>query len=349
MNSRARQLAAIRHEVPDRIPLDCIHVEIQGQLAGILGIPQEQVLPALGIDGRLVAVAYAGEMPSGPDEALVNEWGSPHTQEYGTSGPYPLASASTVAEIAAYPWPDPERYDYAAAASEARQWGSEYAVRGPYWLPLFDRACELLGMEEAMICMRATPVLFEALLDEVFQRTATICRRLLEACGDAMPILCLGDDFATQRGLMISPDDWRRLLKPRYAALFALGKRLSKVVWFHSCGDITAVLPDLIDIGMDVWETVQLHTLPISAERLKREYGEHITFFGGVNTQRLPFITPEAVRVEVRRCIEAFGRNGGYICGPDHHIKPDVPAQNALALFEAARTYRGRGYTLLSE
>ena len=81
-------------------------------------------------------------------------------------------------------------------------------------------------------------------------------------------------------------------------------------------------------------------------EALKREYGRHITCFGAVNTQRLPFLTPAQVAAEVKRCIDMLGKGGGYICGPDHHIKPDVRAANAVALFEAARGYRGPGYTV---
>jgi len=136
---------------------------------------------------------------------------------------------------------------------------------------------------------------------------------------------------------MMDPALWRRMLKPRYAQLFALGKRRGLPIWFHSCGDITAVLPDLIDIGMDVWETVQLHTLPLPPEELKRRYGRQIAFFGGVNTQRLPFMTPAEVSGEVRRCIDVLGEGGGYICGPDHHLKPDA---NVVSLFDAARDCR---------
>ena len=83
----------------------------------------------------------------------------------------------------------------------------------------------------------------------------------------------------------------------------------------------------------------------MSAERLKATYGRHVTFFGGVNTQRLPFVKPAAVREEVLRCIEVLGKGGGYICGPDHHIKPDVPAENVVALYETVRRFRGAGYS----
>jgi len=184
--------------------------------------------------------------------------------------------------------------------------------------------------------MAIEPAIFEAVVEHIFENLAEYCKRLLSACGDAMPILCLGDDFATQRGIMMDPNLWREFLKPRYAKLFEIGKNMGKLVWFHSCGDITAVLSDLIDVGIDVWETVQLHTLPMPAEKLKQEYGKHITFFGGINTQNLPYATPDEVRTEVLRCIEILGKDGGYICGPDHHIKPDVSAENTVMLFDTA-------------
>jgi len=201
-------------------------------------------------------------------------------------------------------------------------------------------------MQTALIWMVAEPRLFEAALEAVFERTFALCQGYIERCGEHLDIFCLGDDFASQRGMLFSPDLWRKHLKPRYAKLFELGKAAGKYIWFHSCGDISAVLPDLIDIGMDVWETVQLHTLPWSPEKLKREYGKHITLFGAVNTQRLPFWSPAQVSSKVRRCIDLLGEGGGYICGPDHHIKPDVSAANTVALFDAVRGYHRPGYTV---
>jgi uroporphyrinogen decarboxylase len=182
-------------------------------------------------------------------------------------------------------------------------------------------------------------------VEQVFRFSCRYIEHFLAAVGPKLDILYLADDFAAQRGLTMAPAQWRQFLKPRYAALFAFGKRSGLPIWFHSCGDITAVLPDLIEIGMDVWETVQLHALPMSPAELKRQYGRDITFFGGVNTQALPFRTPNQVQEEVQRCIAGLGESGGYICGPDHHIKPDVPAANAVALFDTAREYRRSGYT----
>ena len=340
MTPRERELATIRHEHTDRISTDVICVENQEEIAAYLGIEQNGVYDRLGIDGRIVVAGYRGGLPTGLAEGVIDEWGVVEYVDYGTSHIWPLAKVTCVTDIEAYPWPDPARYDYLAAAKAAHAMAGEYAVRGPYWMPLFCRVCNLFGMEEAMMRMAVEPAIFNAALDRVFEITDEYCRRLFEACGDDLPIFCLGDDFATQRGLMISPESWRAFLKPRFARLFERAKRAGKFVWFHSCGDITAILPDLVDIGLDVWETVQLHTVPMAPEHLKREFGKHITFFGGVNTQRLPFVTPAEVRSEVRRCIEVLGKDGGYICGPDHHIKTDVSAENVLALFDTAKEWQ---------
>ena len=346
MLPRQRQLAAIDHELTDRVSVDAICVENVDAIAQHLGIDSGAVHDRLGIDGRLVAAGYTGPVGEPIEGQPVNAWGSVDSGDYGTTHVAPLAGARTVAQVEAYAWPDPADYDYAAAAATARDLSPTYAVRAPYWHPLFCRACDLFGMEQAMMHMLAEPALFEAALQRVFEHVYEYCRRMLDACGDALDIFSLGDDFATQRGLMIRPDDWRRYLKPRLAKLFELGKQRGKRIWFHSCGDVTPVLGDLIDIGVDVWETVQLHALPISPETLKREYGRRLTFFGGINTQRLPFADAAQVEREVRRVIGILGRGGGYICGPDHHVKPDVPAANIVALFDAARHYRGAGVTL---
>ncbi|MHB9026471.1 MAG: uroporphyrinogen decarboxylase family protein [Armatimonadota bacterium] len=345
MTPKERQLTAIHHELPDRIPVDAICIEPAGEIGEYLGIEVTEVAERLGIDGRIVAAGWQGALPADSAGGQLSQWGTPVGQPYGTTHAAPLAHADSVAVVERYPWPDAAHYDYAGVGQSARMWGERYAVRGPYWFTLFCQASDLFGMEELMVRMLVEPEIVEAALEAILTHHLDYCERFLDACGDALPIFYLGDDFASQRGLLISPEQWRRFLKPRYARLFELGKRRGKYVWFHSCGDITAVLPDLIDIGMDVWETVQLHTLPMPSEVLKREYGKRITFFGGVSTQRLPFAAPDEVREEVIHCISVLGKGGGYICGPDHHIKPDVPPANAVALFDAATAFRGEGYT----
>lgn len=347
MNHRERMLAAIRHEEPDRIPIDAIGVENADAVGRLLKIPTESVSDRLGIDGRCVAAyRYTGDLPVRQGKTL-SPWGTEDGDDYGTAHFYPLAQASTVTEVDHYGWPDGGKFNFDELAPSLQNWTGEYALRGPYWIsgPLFCTTCNLMGMEEAMAKMLVEPAAFEACVEQVFRFSIEYVEHFVATVGPKLDILYLADDFASQRGLLMDPLLWRKFLKPRYAKLFDIGKKMGIPVWFHSCGDITAVLPDLIEIGMDVWETVQLHALPVTPGKLKQHYGRDIAFFGAVNTQSLPFKTPEAVAEEVRRCIDALGRGGGYICGPDHHIKPDVPAANTVALFDAAREYRKRGYT----
>lgn len=330
MTHRERQLAAIRREPTDRPSVDAICIEIMPQIGAYLGVSECEVPDALGLDGRITAAGWL--------DTHRPEWTGATHDHYGSVHAYPLADADAHA-IEAYPWPDPDTgaYDWSGAAhAAAAMQAAGYAVRGPYWRPVFDQACALTGMETMLVWMLEEPELAERLLERVAAVQLAYVRRYLDACGDALDILYLGDDFASQRGLMMSPAVWRRYIASHLAALFAEGVRRGKPVWFHSCGDITAVLPDLIGMGVNVWETVQLHALPLSAAELKREYGAHLCFFGGISTQHLPGQSPDDVRSAVRAAKAALGPTG-YICGPDHHIKPDVTPELAVVLFETAR------------
>jgi len=326
---KEREIAVIRRKSVDRPAKDAIHIENGGKIMGTSDYEYEELLRLLDLDGRIVYVPrYLGERKPGRDE-----WDAPPGDDYGTSHRYPLASANDVSDIKKYHPPDPGLYDFAGSAVQARLHGAEYAVRGPYWKPLFCTLNSLFGMEECLVKMLTEPEVFHAALEMVYEHTYQFCENYLNAVNDNLDIFYLGDDLASQRGLLFDPALWRKYFKDKYKALFELGKSRGKLIWFHSCGDITSILPDLIDIGLDVWETVQLHTLPISPEKLKKEYGGDITFFGGINTQRLPFKTPDQVREEAAYCLKVLGGGGGYILGPDHHIKPDVSAENTLALF----------------
>ncbi|MBC8372985.1 MAG: hypothetical protein H8E53_05275 [Planctomycetes bacterium] len=340
---KERQLAAIRHEVSDRVSADAIWVDNAEALAEFLGIGPKEVSGRLGLDGRLVIIEYEDEFSTALDDVNRIKWSTTVIDSanagYGTTRSYPLAGADSVSAVEAYAWPDTDKFNYERAFEAARKYGDTHAVRGPLWSPLFCRAADLFGIEDALVALIDRPAVMEAALERITDITVEISERLLDGCGDSMPILCLGDDFATQRGMMFSPQLWRKFLKPHLARMFEVGKKRGKYIWFHSCGNISDVLGDLIDIGMDVWETVQLHTLPMTPEVLKREYGRHVTFFGGINTQKLPFATPDDLRAEVRRKIDILGRGGGYICGGDHTINLDVPAENTVALYEAIGSF----------
>ena len=157
MNPRERQLSAIRRSTSDRVSVDAICIENQAQVARFLEIDPRSVLDRLGIDGRIVSAPYLGEVREPVNGVGFTEWGTPNTGDYGTSRLNPLMNATSISQIERYRWPDAANYNFAGAAQIAGTLGDLYAVRGPYWKPLFCRACDLFGMEEAMVKMFFQP------------------------------------------------------------------------------------------------------------------------------------------------------------------------------------------------
>ena len=257
-------------------------------------------------------------------------------------------------------WPDPDDFDYEVAArvlksipaDKARRLDLKYGIAeegkpneqcqgGGSWLPLICALFNLFGFEKTLMNLSLEPLLMEAAIKRIEEFTLEFTRRSLEATKGLADMVFYGDDFSTQTGILISPEQWRRFLKPTYAKVFSLARSYGVKVWFHSCGQFIPVLGDLVDIGMDVWETVQVHLKGNDPAMLKRDYGKHITFFGAISTQTtLPHGTPDEVRAEVRERIRVLGERGGYICGADHGIMPDVPIENVEAMLDEARRFK---------
>jgi hypothetical protein len=276
-------------------------------------------------------------------------------------GGFPLAGLRE-GEVESRRWPVPEDFDYStvgptlsAVPPDQPLWvrplyifpGSDpdqsvsVRARRAEWLPVLCTLFNLFGMEETLTSLVIAPARIEAALARIECLVLGFAARMIDAAPQGPEIFWFGDDFASQQGMLLSPELWRRFLRPVYAKVFGLAKGRGMKVWFHSCGTFRPVLPDLIDIGMDVWETVQAHLPGNDPAELKREYGRDITFYGGINSQStLPYGTPEQVRAEVRERVRVLGKGGGYICSSDHAILPGVPFQNVLALIDEARKTR---------
>ena len=362
--ARDRILKAINRVQPDVTPVNLGGVYGLDRWLKRFGVRNEQELrDKLGLD-----IDYARPVYTGPNaQRGLGIFGTPTEGVFGAEGAgysavrggYPLAEATTIADIEAFPWPDPKDFDYAVMATNLKKIPDEKAKRidlkyglahegksheecarsGP-WIPLLCALFDLFGFENALADLSVEPKLIEAAVQKLEEFTVEFARRSLEATKGLADILYYGDDFATQQGLMISPAQWRRFLKPTYRKVFDVAKSHGIKVWFHSCGTFRPVLPDLIECGMDVWETVQVHLKGNEPEVLKREYGRDLAFYGAIGTQQtLPHGTPEDVRAEVRERIRVLGKGGGYICGSDHGILPDVPIDNVLAMLDEARRF----------
>jgi uroporphyrinogen decarboxylase len=177
----------------------------------------------------------------------------------------------------------------------------------------------------------------EGLMDRGVDFWASVATRALAEAGEFIDAVYFGDDIGTQNAPLFRPELYRRVIKPRHKRMVEAVKRYGKPVLYHSCGSIYRLLPDLIEVGIDALNPVQVSAAEMDTKRLKQEFGRDLTFWGGIDTHRvLPLGTPEEVREEVKRRIGDLAEGGGYVLCAVHNIQPEVPAENVVAMYEAA-------------
>jgi uroporphyrinogen-III decarboxylase len=213
-----------------------------------------------------------------------------------------------------------------------REYGREYFIVGVTVTTVLETAIALRGAEQLMMDLAADPELADTILDIPFKYHLTAAKKLVEKGVD---MIWTGDDVGAQGSMIISPAMWRRAFKPRMAEFFSALKRINPNVKiaYHSDGLIYPIIPDLIEIGLDVLNPVQ----PASMDpvRLKREYGDKLCFWGSIDEQHtLPFGTPADVRKEVLTRLDTIGKGGGLILGPTHFVQLDTPMENFRTMIE---------------
>jgi uroporphyrinogen decarboxylase len=248
---------------------------------------------------------------------------------------HPLKGASDE-EIMKYQAPDPEvPGNFAMVEEDLGKLSREYLVIMSGYCGIFERAWFLMGYEEFLMGIASGSKSVSMLLEKILEYKLAVARKTIQL---GFEIGHTGDDFGGQTGLMFSRDMWRKHFKPLYTRLWRVYKDAGLPLMHHSCGNVTDILGDFIDLGLDVIEPVQN---VMDFPRMKKEFGKQLTFWGGIGTQTvLPFGSPDEVRRETKTVIETLGRGGGLIIAPDQEIMADVPPENVVAYVETVRENR---------
>ncbi len=373
--SRNRVIAALEHREADRVPVDLnpgqdfylklkdyLHIEVDEQLKPTsMGevIPHPDVLKALGVDlisVKLGSPRNARKIPE-RDGMFFDEWGIGWQRIYNASGGsyleavyHPLAEAS-LEDLESYPWPnpgDPGRYESLAEAARRLYEDTELAIVGRFGGPIIEVAIYLMGFENWLVRLATDPGFAGALLGKIAAIQTEMDRAGLEEAGKYLQIFKVsGDDLGMQTGLLYSPVAIRTHLMPHFIRRWQAARQIldrvnpSARLMFHCCGSIRPVISDFIAAGLQVLDPVQPRAAGMDPAGLKRDFGEALTFHGGVDEQStLPFGSEEDVRREVQQRIAAFAPGGGYILTSSHFVQADTPPANVVAMCQAAREYR---------
>lgn len=371
MNARDRVLAAVAGKEVWPVPVDVFENGLYPRLdaalrehLGLVDADYEQLLRTLGAELRWAYPSYTGpqleEAPfacsfsypaRGVSRNIWGTWDGPET--YADLYARPFRSTESVADVEAHDWPNPDWFDYENLSYFTHRWedspaiaqwsarNADYARIIGGWNPVFARMMDMCGFEQGLINIASRPDLTQAIVAKISEFYEEFYTRLAAAAEGHADFLGFGDDFADQRGLLLSPAAWRRYFLPVWKRLFAIAHAHGLKPFMHMCGAVRPVLGDLIDAGLVVYEVLQVTARGMDPAELKREYGNHLTFYGGMNTQQtLPYGRPDDVRREVQQRVEVLARNGRYILASMHFLMNDVPVENVLAMYDEARTYR---------
>lgn len=347
MTPRERWLAVLDGRRPDRLPTDYwATAEFHEKLKSHLGVPEdEQLLRKLGIDQPCIVNA-SWKLQHHPDDPRGDQWGiRRETIQYGTgsyteASHHPLTGVTSVAEVDAFHWPDPDDFDVRNIPNAIARNAGYRIVRGGHFEP-FLVYCDLRGMEQAYEDLLLEPLIADAILTHIFDFQYELNRRTWEAAAGRIDIMYLAEDLGGQTGPLFSPDLYRRFLRPFQQKMAELAHEFGIRVFYHTDGAARCFLPDLVDVvGIDLLNPLQWRCPGMDLAGLARDYSRVLVFHGGIdNQQTLPFGTPADVRREVRQCADVF-RNCRWICAPCHNIQNVTSVDNVIAMYEEALAIR---------
>ena len=351
MTPRERVQRAFAHEQPDFTPCDysATH-EIRDALFERLGASDEDELrERLGTDVRYVNPPYIGpDLGQDASTLELNIWGietRPMPNEYGEYAEpvgLPYANFETVRDAEKFNWPSPDWFDYDAVPSLCEKHGDFAIGTGGFFVQDFINSIAFgRGVEQTLLDIASEDPVFLYMMDRRQKFYMETVERTLQSANGRIDFVLCGDDFGSQRGLLISPATFEKVFAARKKEFFDMAHSYGARISHHCCGSSRDLLPALIDIGMDALQTVQPRAAGMNPYDLKAEFGDRLVLHGGVDVQGwLQQATPGEVDAEINRLMDEVGRGGGFILAPCHHIQPDTPVENAIAMYQAVAARR---------
>ena len=360
MTPRERALKAINFEEADRVTIDNWMVpEIKKRCMEYWGCEnEEELLAFLGVDVRdNYGPSYVGqEFKEFDDGTVADLWGVRRRQViYGKGTSHegifkevswsPLEHMTTVEEMEAYEgWPSPDWWDYSKMKEDCAYWHPQYFVLNKG--DRLDRTAQLKpmmylrGIQQTFVDLAQNPKIVEFIRDRVVNYFVEYNPKVFEVADGEVDMFMMGDDVGGQRGPLLSPEMWRRYFKDGFRTYFDIAHKYGLKVMYHTCGDVYALIPDFIDCGLDMLQSLQTQATNMDIKRLKQEFGKDLSFQGGMDIQQvLPLGTPDDVREMVKYAADNTKPGGGYFFGTAHNIQADTDMQNVVALFEAYHEY----------
>jgi uroporphyrinogen decarboxylase len=346
MNSKDRVRNAINHQQPDIVPaaFECVGSVMEELLKHYGFTKADQVYEHFNIDIRSVGPKYIGpelKTYTDTDGCRVTEsyWGS-RTKHHWTGKEYngmtfyhPLDEIDTLEGLKNYQWPSPDWFDYESIKLQCDKFKDKAIIMG-HEGP-FQHACALRSMDKLFMDMALEPDFAHYIFDRMVEFELEYYERIFEAADGQIDILRPHDDYGTQISLLFSTDMWKDYFKENTKKLVNLTHKYGAFYQQHSCGAVRAIIPELIDCGVDVLEPIQ-KVQGMDPVELKKNFGDRLTFHGGIDTQGvLPFGTPEDVIKETRHFIDTLNVNGGYILMASQGFEGDVPIENIEAMYSA--------------
>jgi len=350
VDSKELVLTALAHKETDRVPVDFWGTrEVKDQLCRHFQVRStDALLSKLGVDLRYVFPEYTGpKLKIYNDGSYDDVWGVRRKVIRTLGGSYehtvcsPLSAVSTIDKLEAWSPPSPDWYDYSSVIHQC-DLHKDYAIvmvgDRTNRTSVLHQAMYLRGVQRALLDLITHPEFAERLFQKITEFYLELNYRCFEEAGEKIDIFMLGDDMGTQEGLLVSPKSFRQLIRPYLTEHVRLAKRYGLRVMLHSCGAVRELIPDFIEMGVDILNPVQVRARGMRTAELKQEFGDVLSFHGSVDVQQtLPAGKPENVRAEVRERIETLGRRGGFILCSTHNIQGDTPLENILAMYDEAR------------